>query len=74
MFFEHVRTHRSSDVDADISSRNFFASPDSDLSPHLDRVTSACRPDDALGVGDAGMVDYRVKPKQARPIVASLFK
>jgi hypothetical protein len=74
MFFEHIRTHGSSDVDADVSSRNFFACTDSDLSPHLDRVTPARRPDDALGVGDAGMVDYRVKPKQACPIVASLFK
>jgi len=74
MFFEHIRTHGSSDVDADVSSRNFLASADSDLSPHLDRVTPTRRPDDALGVGDARMVDYRVKPKQARTIVASLFK
>ena len=74
MFFEHVRAHRSTDVDADVASRDFFAGADPHLSPNLNRVTSARGPDDALGIWDAGMVDDRVKAEQARPVVAGLFK
>ncbi len=61
MFFEHVRAHWSTNVDTNITSRDFFAGTDPDLSPNLDRITPARRPDDALGVGDAGMVDDRVE-------------
>ena len=74
MFFEHVRAHGSTDVDTDVASCGFFAGADSDLSPHLDRVTPTRGPDNALGVGDAGMVDDRVEAEQARPVVAGLFK
>ena len=74
MFFEHVRAHWSTDVDADVASRDFFAGADPHLSSNLNGVTPAGGTDDALGVGDAGMVDDRVKAEQPRPVVAGLFK